>query len=406
MINKERLKNTFLKIVQLDSGSSEEGRLNNVPSTSCQLDAACVLADVLKDIGLNDVNIDQYGVLTATLEGNIESSTTIGLIAHIDTSDAVENKNVKPLVHNYTSGDIELKNGVKIKSAELEKYKNNTIITSDGTTLLGADDKAGVAEIIEALYVFKENPDLRRLKIRVAFTPDEEIGCGTEKFDVKSFGADYAYTLDGDSPNAIDTETFNAYNPEIIIEGAACHTGYAYQKMVNSISVAMDIISQLPKDEAPETTKDRQGFYHVNSICGEVSKTTIKLIVRDFDAAKEEERIEFLKDLVDKTKAKYGVRIDFIENKRYQNMKTELDKHPEVIENAKTGIGKSNLTPEEAFIRGGTDGAELTCKGLPCPNLGCGAENYHSLNEFVSLETMTKSTENIINIMQTWAENL
>ncbi len=406
-INTNRLQDTFVKMAKVDTGSCEAAKKGVGPSTSKQIEFAKQLAVDLKEIGLTDIDIDENGILTATMKGNIgDDSPVVGLIAHMDTSEQAPTGHVKPQIHKYEKGDIELKNGVKISEKDLAPYKNNTIITSDGTSLLGADDKAGIAEIMEALKVFNERPELKRPTLKIAFTPDEEIGTGVENFNLKKFGADLAYTVDGSEADVIDTETFNAYNPEITIEGVQVHTGHAYGKMVNSITIANEIISRLPKDETPEKTKDREGFYHVDSISGDVGKVTMKMIVRDFDSKAEEEKVNNLANIIKEVEKEYpNCKITFNPNKKYSNMKEGLDELPQVVEFAKKGLEMSGFKPVESAARGGTDGSSLTLRGLPTPNLGTGGINYHSVREFVSLDTMKKCTENIINIVSLWAEN-
>lgn len=404
-INKERMKDSFIKMAKIDTGSCEKKKTSNAPSTQSQIKFAKILLKELKQMGLSEVSIDENGILTATMEGNIKNGPIIGLIAHIDTSEQTPTGPVNPQIHNYKTGDIQLKNGVKISAKDLEPYKNSTIITSDGTTLLGADDKAGIAEILEALRVLKEHPEIKRPTLKIAFTPDEEIGAGVQNFDIKKFGADVAYTVDGSEPDFVETETFNAFNPEITIQGVSIHPGYAYGKMVNSIEVANALINKLPRNEFPENTKKKEGYYHVEAITGTSDKITIKMLVRDFDYKSAEKRIDFLNKMIIATEKEYsGCKITFNPNEKYRNMKEKLNEFPEVIEFAKKGLQRSGFNASEASIRGGTDGALLTLKGLLTPNLGTGGINFHSPNEFVSLETMVKCCENVLNIVNVWAE--
>ena len=406
-INRDRLLDTFVRMAKVDTGSCEATKTGIGPSTSKQVEFAKQLAGDLKVIGLTDINIDESGILTATMKGNIgEKSPIVGLIAHMDTSESAPTGPVNPQIHQYKEGDIQLKNGVKIDKNDLAPYKNHTIISSDGTTLLGADDKAGIAEIMEALKVFKEKPELKRPTLKIAFTPDEEIAAGIENFDIKKFGADLAYTIDGIEPEVINTETFNAYNPDIIIKGIDVHPGYAYGKMVNSINIASEIISRLPQNETPEKTKNKEGYYHVISVSGDVSQVKMKMIIRDFDVKGEEKRLAVLKDIVEKIKKEHpNCEITLIPNKKGSNMIEGLKEFPQVVAMAKKGLMMSGFTPVESAVRGGTDGSILTLKGLPTPNLGAGGMNYHSVREFVSLEVMKKCTENIINIISLWAAN-
>ena len=402
-INTERMTDLFVKAVKIDTASNEDMIDKKSPTTENQLALAKFLAEELKNIGMNNVEIDEKGFLTATLPSNVENAPTVAFLAHLDTSPDCNSGPVHPVFHDYKEGNIKLK-GQTIKADELEKYKNHTIITSDGTSLLGADDKAGIAEIIEALRVFTEHPELKRPEIKIAFTPDEEIGAGVNYFDIEKFKADVAYTVDGEGPECIDAETFNAYNPTITIKGVSSHYGHAYQKMVNSIIVANDFINEFPADERPETTKERQGYYCVDRIIGNADETKVKLVVRDFDSEGMQERLNFVIEKVNKIKEKYPeAQITYELNPMYKNMKTYIEKTPEITEYAKMGIKHSGLNPQETIIRGGTDGADLSARGLPCPNIGAGEENFHTLKEFVSVDVMKKCCENIINIAQVWA---
>lgn len=406
-INGERLKDLFIKFAEVDTGSCEDTKKGIVPSTKKQVEfAKKVLVKVLKKMGLKDVKLDKTGTVTAYLKGNIKSGLTLGLIAHMDTSEQAPTGPVKPLIHNYTSGDIVLKGETVIETIDLEPYKNQTIITSDGTTLLGADDKAGIAEILEAVKVLMEHPEIERPNIKIAITPDEEIGEGVTNFDIKKFGADVAYTVDGSEVDNIESETFNAFNPEITIVGVPVHCGYAYGKMVNAVEVATAIMNKIPKNELPESTRDREGYYHVDSINGSVNEVTMKMLVRDFDFEGAKARIEFLRKIISEVENDYkGCKITLKENEKYHNMKEKLMELPEVIEFAKEAIRRSGLEPKEPVVRGGTDGAMLTLRGLLTPNLGTGGVNFHSKKEFVSLEVMKKSSENVINLMNVWAKN-
>lgn len=406
LINEQRLIDTFIKMAKIDTGSNEELAETKIPSTDCQKDFARILHNKLTEMGLKNVQTDEYGFVTAVLKSNIGDSPVIGLLAHMDTSSEAPAAGVNPQIHEYNGGDIVLKNNVVIGEKELSRYKGNKIITSDGTTLLGADDKAGIAEIIEAVNVFNENPELKHPEIRIAFTPDEETGLGITKFDIEKFGADAAYTIDGDLPEIIEDETFNAFNPEIKIKGKSVHTGYAKDGgMINAVKIAAELVNKLPKDECPEKTQDRQGFYHVSSLSGNTSQAKINLLVRDHDMSKAKERIAFLEKITDEATKEYGCEITFDKKERYHNMKEYTDKFPETVEFAKEGIRRSGLIPQTKAIRGGTDGSDLSVRGLPTPNLGAGGINFHSVRECVCVETMKKCVENILNIMAVWAEN-
>lgn len=405
-INENRMVDSFVKIAKIDTGSDHVMAETRIPSTECQNNLAQELKTQLINLGLKDVEVDEYSTVTATLESNIGDSPTIGLLAHMDTSPDAPNKGVKPQIHDYKGGDINLKNGTVIPEKDLLPYKGNRIITSDGTTLLGADDKAGIAEILEAIQVFRENPDIKHPRIRIAFTPDEETGMGISKFDIKKFGADAAYTVDGDLPHVIEDESFNAFNPEITIKGKNVHTGYAKEGgMINATMIAAWIANKLPKKECPEKTEGKQGFYHINSISGNVNETKISMLVRDHDMNKATKRIKNLEKIVAKAEKKFGCEIQFDKKEKYHNMKEFIDKFPNVMEYAREGLRRSGLTPVAKSIRGGTDGSQLSLRGLPTPNLGAGGINFHSVKEFVPVESMKKAVENILNIMGVWAEN-
>ena len=404
LINSKRLCDTFVEIVAIDTGSDADSTAT--PSTAKQLDLARLLQQKLKDLGLTEVELDANGITTAALPANIKNyAPTVGLIAHIDTSPDVATGVVKPQIHAYQSGDIALNNGTVITAEMLQKYQGQTIITSDGTTLLGADDKAGVAEILEALAVLKDNPHLPRPTLKIAFTPDEEVGRGTENFDIKKFGADLAYTIDGSAPTDIDTETFNAFNPKITITGVTVHTGYAYGKMVSAVEVAEAFMQALPKDETPAATKDKEGYFHVLNINGSAAEVKIDMLVRDFDYLSAQKRIAFLRSVIEDLERRWPeAQISFDAGEKYRNMKEKFAAFPELLAVTKQAIAASGLEPRETFVRGGTDGAELTIRGLLTPNLGAGGENFHALNEFVSLQCMTKCAENILRLIDLWTK--
>lgn len=405
-VDKDRLKNLFIKFCEFDTGSCEDTKKGIEPSTKKQIEfAKKILIKVLKKVGLKDVKLDNTGTVTAYLKGNIKNNLTLGLIAHMDTSEQAPTGPVNPLVHEYKEGNIVLNEETIIEACDLEPYKNQTVITSDGRTLLGADDKAGIAEILEAISVLIEHPEIERPNIKIAITPDEEIGEGVTNFDIKKFGANIAYTVDGSEVDNIESETFNAFNPEITIAGVPVHCGYAYGKMVNAIEVATAIMNKIPKNELPESTREREGYYHVDVINGNVNEVTMKMLVRDFDFEQAKARIEFLRKIIAEVENDYkGCKITLKENEKYHNMKEKLMELPEVIEYAKEAIRRSGMEPKEPVVRGGTDGAMLTLRGLLTPNLGTGGVNFHSKKEFVSLEAMAKSSENILNLVNIWAQ--
>ena len=406
LIQTERLKDRFIKYAEIDTGSDPEAAEEKIPSTERQTEFANILAEELKNIGLENVRIDENSFVYGTLPANsTKKLPIIGFLAHMDTNNDVPSGPVYPQIHEYKGGNITLKNGTIIDEEDLKEYKNHTVITSDGTTLLGADDKAGIAEIMEAVNVLKDNSGIEHPEIQIIFTPDEETGMGINVLDINKINIDFAYTVDGSSPSDIDTETFNAYNPEIKIGGKVVHCGYAYKKMTNALLVANDFISALPKNETPETTKEKEGYYFVNEVSGNANSVKIKMLVRDFDKDKIIERIEFIKKILSDLENKYpDAEITFTPNKKYSNMKENLKEFPQVVDYAKEGIKLSGIEPAEMFVRGGTDGSALTLKGLLTPNLGAGGINFHSKSEFVTVETMTKCTENILNIIKIWTE--
>lgn len=406
-INQDRLVEYFIKYVKIDTGSNQELAEKHIPSTEKQRNLAVILAEDLKKLGLKNININEHCIVTADFPTNAKiPMPTIALFAHMDTSSDVPTGPVNPQIHNYNSGDITLKNGTVIKAEDLLNEKGHKIITSDGTTLLGADDKAGVAEIMETISVLSENPQIIRPEIKVVFTPDEETGMGISAFDVENFKADAAYTVDGGLPQELDTETFNAFNPEITITGKVVHCGYAYKKMINSLELANEFLSKLPKNETPSTTQGREGYYFVDEIIGTAEQTKIKMLVRDFDLDNAKKRIQFLEETLKEIEDKYpGCKITFDPKQRYLNMKEMLLEFPEVISFAEEGIRRSGLSPVQNSVRGGTDGSALTLRGLLTPNLGAGGINFHSKSEFVSAETMAKCSENVLNILSVWVEN-
>lgn len=406
LINQDRLTDSFIRYVKFDTGSDAELAETLIPSTEKQTKLAKELAVELRNLGLKDITIDKHSIVTATLPSNCsEDMPIIALFAHMDTSNDVPTGPVNPQIHKYKGGDIVLSDGVTISADDLKSEIGNHIITSDGTTLLGSDDKSGVAEIMEAITVLVEHPSIKRPEIKVVFTPDEETGIGISAFDTENFKADVAYTVDGGAPYELDTETFNAFDPEITIKGKVVHCGYAYKKMINSLELANEFLSKLPKNQTPSTTKDKEGYYYIDEVKGTAEKTTIKMLVRDFDLKKANKKIKFIEKNLKKLEEKYpGCEITFDPKQRYLNMKENLQKFPEVILFAEEGIRRSGLEPVQNSVRGGTDGSALTYRGLLTPNLGAGGINFHSRTEFVSAETMTKCCENVLNILVVWAE--
>lgn len=401
----------FVKYVKYDTQSAEGS--DTYPSTEKQKILARVLVGDLKGMGLSDAQIDEYGYVTATLQSNMDKKVpTIGLIAHIDTSPDVSGKDVKPIIHNkYQGGDIVLPGDPSqiirwTENPALEQQVGNDIITSDGTTLLGADNKAGIAEIFDAVNYFAIHPEIKHGKVKIAITPDEEVGQGTKYFDVRKFGTDFAYTIDGETLGEVDDETFCADSVTIKITGRNLHPGYAKNKMVNSIKIAAQLIDLLPKDKlSPETTEQREGYIHPNNINGGVEQTTIKFLTRDFTVEGLKKHGQYLKQLTDQLIANYpDARLEFKLEESYRNMKYKLDAEPRVVEYALEAVRRSGIDPKKNIIRGGTDGARLSYQGLLTPNIFTGGHNFHSRLEWISVQDMQKAVEVIVNLIRIWAE--
>lgn len=401
----------FLRYVKYDTQSDEDSK--TFPSTEKQLILSKDLVKELQEIGLSDAHLDEHGYVIATLPSNTDKDVpVIGFIAHVDTSPSVTGLNVNPIIHkNYDGKDIVLPND---KSRVIEVSKNPDlknmigfdIITTDGTTLLGADNKAGVAEIVDAMNYLITHPEVKHGTIKVCFTPDEEVGRGTEKFNVEKFGAKYAYTVDGSSRGEIESETFSADAVIVKFIGKNIHPGYAKGKMINSAKIAAKFIESLPKDHlSPETTEKREGFVHITSINGNEEITSIKFIIRDFITEKLKEYEEFLRSLAQSTIDQYpGARFEFEVIEQYRNMKYVLDKHPHVAEYAVEAMKRLGIEPIASPIRGGTDGSRLSYMGLPTPNIFAGEHSFHSQLEWVAVQDMEMAVKNIITICQVWEE--
>jgi len=399
----------FLTYVKYDTQSSENS--DSYPSTDKQLELSRYLVKELEQMGLDDVEITEHGYVFATLPANTDKQVpVIGLIAHVDTSPDVSGANVKPVIHkNYQGGDIVLpQDTTQVIEYEMNpalKYCiGHDIITADGTTLLGADNKAGIAEIMGAINYIRQNPEISHGKIRVAFTVDEEVGTGTQYFDVKQFGAEYAYTIDGETAGEIEDETFCADTAIITVTGVNVHPGFAKDRMVNGIKIASELIGMLPVDSiSPETTEGREGYLHVNSIKGSVEETEMVFLVRDFevDGLKKKEALlgEFC-DTLNKKYPKASVKMEIKES--YRNMKMVLEKHPDVVNIALDAIKEAGLEPKKSLIRGGTDGARLSFMGLPTPNIFTGGHNFHSKKEWISIQDMQKAVETIVHLCRLW----
>lgn len=383
-----------------------DGSSSTVPSTKKQLALSAYLADELKVLGLSDAHVDGYGYVYATLPKNTDGDiNTIGLISHVDTSPDAPDENVKARVVEYSGGDITLnaeKNIVMRVSdyPDLEKYKGHHIIVSDGTTLIGADDKAGVAEIITAVERLIES-NAPHGTVKIAFTPDEEIGRGADKFDVEGFGADYAYTVDGGALGEIEFENFNAAGARITVHGVSIHPGSAKGKMKNAALIATEFNSLLPENEIPSMTENYEGFHHLSHIEGSIEHATLRYIIRDHDREKFEEKKRFFLAVADKLNEKYGAgTVEISIGDSYYNMKEVIEKHMYTVERAKRAMEDVGVAPKVIPIRGGTDGARLSFMGLPCPNLCTGGENFHSRFEFISVEAMDKITDILVKIIE------
>jgi len=399
----------FLKYIKYDTQSNEESE--TFPSDPKQIELSKALAEELKSIGLKDSECDEYGYVMATLPSNSKKQVpVIGFISHVDTSPAVTGANVNPVINkNYKGGDIVLpKDPTKIIDAagnpELKDMIGMDIITTDGTTLLGADDKAGIAEIVDALNYLITHPEVKHGTIRVCFTPDEEVGRGTEKFDVGKFGAKFAYTIDGSTRGEVETETFSADGVVIKFNGKNVHPGYAKGKMINAVKIASRFIEMIPKDSlSPETTEDRQGYVHATQINGNESQIVVKFIIRDFDAAKLNDYEAILKNLCEKTVAQFpGSTYEFEASEQYRNMKYILDQHPQVEAYAIEALNILGIKPINSAIRGGTDGSRLSYIGLPTPNLFAGGHNFHAYTEYVAIQDMEAAVKLIVTLAEVW----
>jgi len=396
----------FLKYVSIHTTSDENTGL--VPSTPQQMEFAKILAEELKDMGMQDVSLDKKGYLMATLPSNIDKDVpTVGFISHLDTSPDMSGKNVKPrIVENYDGNDIILNEKENIvlspkQFPELTMYRGQSLVVTNGLTLLGADDKAGIAEIMTAMDYFIKTPDVKHGKVRIAFNPDEEIGLGAHHFDVEKFGCQFAYTMDGGEIGELEYENFNAAGAKVTFYGTNVHPGYAKNKMVNSMKIATKFMATVPANESPEYTDGYEGFYHLTGIGGDVEKTTVSYIIRDHDRKKFEERKAHLQMLVDKINSEFGDNTATLEVKdQYYNMKEKVEPVKYIVDIASEAIRQAGVEPKVKPIRGGTDGAQLSFKGLPCPNIFAGGHNFHGKYEFVPIQSMEKATEVVKNIIK------
>lgn len=403
------LKERFLKYVSFDTQSDEASE--TFPSTEKQKVLLQYLVDEMKSLGLTEVEMDEHGYAMGTIPATpgFEHCPVIGFIAHVDTSPDMSGANVKPqIIENYDGKDIRLNENLMMTVKdfpELSEFKGHTLITTDGTTLLGADDKAGVAEIMTAAEYLMEHPEVKHGKIRLGFTPDEEVGRGVDFFNVEKFGAKFAYTIDGGFEGELEYENFNAAGVKIAIQGRNVHPGYAKDKMINALQVAADINSLLPAWERPEHTEGYEGFYHLVGWSGSVENAEISYIIRDHNREKFEAKKQFMQHVVDLLTRKYGEGVITLTMKdQYYNMREMVEPHPEVIDKAFEAMKQAGVTPIVRPIRGGTDGARLSYMGLPCPNLFTGGMNFHGKFEYCSLDTMRRAQQTILNLIQLWAK--
>jgi tripeptide aminopeptidase len=406
MFDKEKLIDRFLGYVKVDTESDPNSE--STPSSEKQWNLARALAKELEDIGMEEVTLDKNAYVMATLPSNIDKEVpVIGFISHFDTSPDFTGANVKPqLVENYDGGDIVLNAADKIVLSpkdfdDLLMYKGKTLITTDGTTLLGADDKAGIAEIVSAMEYLIQHPEIKHGKIRVGFTPDEEIGRGAHKFDVEAFGAQWAYTMDGSQVGELEYENFNAASADVAIKGKIVHPGYAKGKMINSMYIATEFINSLPKAETPERTEGRQGFFHLTNIDGSVDHTKLHYIIRDHDREHFEARKEVMTKLANELNTQYGQELIQVSLKdQYYNMREKVEPVMHIVDIAEAAMKEAGIKPLIKPIRGGTDGSQLSYMGLPCPNIFAGGHNFHGRYEYVPVESMQKAIEVIVNIAQ------
>lgn len=398
----------FLNYTKFDTQSSED--CESVPSTEKQLVFARYLKNELEHEGLEDVTLTDQGYIYATLPANVKGKVpVIGFISHYDTSPDCSGANVNPhIVNHYSGGDIELSEGIILspeKFPELLKHTGEDLIVTDGHTLLGADDKAGIAEIIQAMVYLKEHKEIKHGKIRMAFNPDEEIGMGARHFDVEKFGCEWAYTMDGGDVGELEYENFNAASAKITIKGVSVHPGYAKGKMTNASLLAAEFAGMLPADERPETTEGYQGFYHLTGMQTQTEKAKLSYIIRDHDREKFETRKRFIKNAVEQMNGKYGEGTVSVElTDQYYNMKEMIDPQIHVIDLVLKAMQEVGVAPKVKPIRGGTDGAQLSFKGLPCPNIFAGGINFHGPYEFVPVQSMEKAMQVIIKICELTAD--
>lgn len=409
---KEKVLEKFLRYISIDTASDPESE--SQPSTSKQLDLSRLLVKELREMGINNAELDEWGYVMATIPSNLpegEDVPAIGFIAHVDSAPDASGANIKPqIIKSYDGSDIiinkELGFVMKVDDfPELLKYKGQTLITTDGTTLLAADDKAGVAEIMTAAEYIMTHPEFSHGTIKIGFTPDEEIGRGVDKFDVEKFGAEFAYTLDGGEIGELEYENFNAASAKIFIQGRNIHPGYAKDKMINAIILGTELNAMLPVDQRPEYTTEYEGFFHIIRFDGTVEKANIQYIIRDHDLDKFESKKVLISQCVDFLNKKYGDGTFSLELKdQYYNMRKQVEPHYHIIEKAVEAMEMAGIKPKIKPIRGGTDGARLSFMGLPCPNIFAGGHNFHGKFEYIPAESMEKATEVIINLVSLYSK--
>ena len=405
---REKVVQRFLKYVTFDTTANPNN--SNCPSSEGQRVFANYLVEELKSLGLEDAHVDENSYVMATLRGNTEGVETIGFISHLDTAPDVTGKNVKPkIIKNYDGKDIVLNEELNIITSpkdypDLKKFIGEDLIVTDGTTLLGADDKAGISEIVTAIEYLVNNPEIKHGDIKIGFTPDEEIGRGADLFNVEKFGAKYAYTIDGGIMGELQYENFNAAAAKITIQGRNVHPGAAKNKMINALHIAAEISQMFPQSERPETTEEYEGFYHLNDINGNVENATMVYIIRDHSKEKFEYRKQYMKDAISKVSEKYNGRVTLELNDQYYNMKEKVEPVKFIVDIAEEAMKECDITPIIVPIRGGTDGARLSFMGLPCPNIFTGGLNFHSKNECIPIIALEKCSNLIVKIAQKYAQ--
>ena len=405
---REKVVQRFLKYVTFDTTANPNN--SNCPSSEGQRVFANYLVEELKSLGLEDAHVDENSYVMATLRGNTEGVETIGFISHLDTAPDITGKNVKPkIIKNYDGKDIVLNEELNIITSsndypDLKKFIGEDLIVTDGTTLLGADDKAGISEIVTAIEYLVNNPEIKHGDIKIGFTPDEEIGRGADLFNVEKFGAKYAYTIDGGIMGELQYENFNAAAAKITIQGRNVHPGAAKNKMINALHIAAEISQMFPQSERPETTEGYEGFYHLNDINGNVENATMVYIIRDHSKEKFEHRKQYMKDAISKVSEKYNGRVTLELNDQYYNMKEKVEPVKFIVDIAEEAMKECDITPIIVPIRGGTDGARLSFMGLPCPNIFTGGLNFHSKNECIPIIALEKCSNLIVKIAQKYAQ--